>query len=46
MYEANKPTSAEEDIAYLIGTNEDFIKDNGMRKKAGHLRIGSLFVII
>ncbi len=34
--------AAEEEIAYLIGTNEDFIRDNGERIEAGRLRIGSL----
>ena len=34
--------AAEEDVAYLIGTNEDFIRDNGERKEAGRLRIGNL----
>lgn len=34
--------AAEEDIAYLIGTNEDFIRDNGERVEAGRLRIGNL----
>ncbi|SFC45618.1 hypothetical protein SAMN04488494_2162 [Xylanibacter ruminicola] len=34
--------AAEEDVAYLIGTNEDFIRDNGERIEAGRLRIGSL----
>ena len=34
--------AADEDIAYLIGTNEDFIKDNGERVEAGRLRIGNL----
>ena len=31
-----------EEIAYLIGTNDDFIRDNGERKEAGRLRIGNL----
>ena len=34
--------AADEDIAYLIGTNDDFIRDNGERKEAGRLRIGNL----
>ena len=34
--------AADEDVAYLIGTNEDFIRDNGERKEAGRLRIGNL----
>jgi len=34
--------AAEEDIAYLIGTNEDFIRDNGERVEAGRLRIGNI----
>lgn len=34
--------AAEEEIAYLIGTNEDFIRDNGERVEAGRLRIGNL----
>ena len=34
--------AAEEDVAYLIGTNEDFIRDNGERVEAGRLRIGNL----
>ncbi len=34
--------AANEDIAYLIGTNEDFIRDNGERKEAGRLRIGNI----
>lgn len=34
--------AAEEEVAYLIGTNEDFIRDNGERKEAGRLRIGNL----
>jgi hypothetical protein len=34
--------AADEDIAYLIGTNEDFIRDNGERVEAGRLRIGNL----
>ncbi|GJG32731.1 hypothetical protein PRMUPPPA20_08400 [Xylanibacter ruminicola] len=33
---------AEEEVAYLIGTNEDFIRDNGERVAAGKLHIGSL----
>jgi hypothetical protein len=33
---------AEEEVAYLIGTNEEFIRDNGERIEAGRLRIGSL----
>jgi len=31
-----------DDIAYLIGTNEDFISKNGERQEAGHLRIGNI----
>ena len=38
--------AAEEDIAYLIGTNEDFIRDHGERKEAGRLRIGNLSATI
>ena len=34
--------AAEEDVAYLIGTNEDFIRENGERVEAGRLRIGNL----
>ena len=34
--------AADEDIAYLIGTNDDFIRDYGERKEAGRLRIGNL----
>lgn len=34
--------AADEDVAYLIGTNDDFIKENGERKEAGRLRIGNL----
>ena len=34
--------AADEDVAYLIGTNEDFIKDNGERVEAGRLRIGNI----
>ena len=34
--------AADEDIAYLIGTNDDFIRDHGERKEAGRLRIGNL----
>lgn len=34
--------AAEEEVAYLIGTNEDFIRDNGERIEAGKLHIGSL----
>ena len=34
--------AAEEDVAYLIGTNEAFIRDNGERVEAGRLRIGNL----
>lgn len=33
---------ADEEIAYLIGTNENFIRDNGERVAAGKLHIGSL----
>lgn len=38
--------AAEEDVAYLIGTNEDFIRDHGERKEAGRLRIGNLSATI
>lgn len=38
--------AAEEDIAYLIGTNEDFISKNGERSEAGRLRIGNLSATI
>ena len=38
--------AADEDIAYLIGTNEGFIRDNGERKEAGRLRIGNLSATI
>ena len=31
-----------EEVAYLIGTNDDFIRDYGERKEAGRLRIGNL----
>ena len=34
--------AADEDVAYLIGTNEDFIRNNGERKEAGRLHIGNL----
>ena len=34
--------AVDEDVAYLIGTNDDFIKDNGERVEAGRLRIGNL----
>ena len=34
--------AADEDIVYLIGTNDDFIRDYGERKEAGRLRIGNL----
>ena len=34
--------AADEDVAYLIGTNEDFIRDNGERIEAGRLRIGNI----
>ena len=34
--------AADEDVAYLIGTNEDFIRENGERSEAGRLRIGNL----
>jgi hypothetical protein len=34
--------AADEDVAYLIGTNEDFIRDKGERVEAGRLRIGNL----
>jgi len=38
--------AADEDVAYLIGTNEDFIRDNGERIEAGRLRIGNLSATI
>ena len=38
--------AADEDVAYLIGTNEDFIRDHGERKEAGRLRIGNLSATI
>jgi len=38
--------AADEDVAYLIGTNDDFIRDNGERKEAGRLRIGNLSATI
>lgn len=38
--------AADEDVAYLIGTNEDFIKANGERKEAGRLRIGNISATI
>ena len=34
--------AADDEVAYLIGTNDDFIRDNGERKEAGRLRIGNL----
>ena len=34
--------AVDEEVAYLIGTNEDFIRDNGERVEAGRLRIGNL----
>ncbi len=34
--------AADEDVAYLIGTNEDFIRNNGERKEVGRLRIGNI----
>lgn len=34
--------AADDDVAYLIGTNEDFISKNGERQEAGRLRIGNL----
>lgn len=34
--------AVDEDVAYLIGTNEDFIKTKGERIEAGRLRIGNL----
>lgn len=34
--------AADEEVAYLIGTNDDFIRDHGERKEAGRLRIGNL----
>jgi hypothetical protein len=33
--------AVDEEVAYLIGTNDDFIRDNGERKEAGRLRIGN-----
>ena len=38
--------AADDDIAYLIGTNEDFISKNGERSEAGRLRIGNLSATI
>lgn len=38
--------AADEDVAYLIGTNEDFISKNGARSEAGRLRIGNLSATI
>ena len=40
--EAEDIEAADEDVAYLIGTNEDFIRDNGERIEAGRLRIGNI----
>lgn len=34
--------AADEDVAYLIGTNDDFVRENGERKEAGRLRIGNI----
>lgn len=34
--------SVDKDVAYLIGTNDDFIRENGERIEAGRLRIGNL----
>ena len=34
--------AVDEEVAYLIGTNDDFIRDHGERKEAGRLRIGNL----
>ena len=34
--------AVDDDIAYLIGTNEDFIRENGERSEAGRLRIGNI----
>ena len=34
--------AVDEEVAYLIGTNDDFIRDNGERVEAGRLRIGNL----
>ena len=31
-----------DDVAYLIGTNEDFIRNNGERIEAGRLRFGNM----
>ena len=38
--------AADEEIAYLIGTNNEFISKNGERKEAGRLRIGNLSATI
>ena len=38
--------AADDEVAYLIGTNDDFIRDNGERKEAGRLRIGNLSATI
>lgn len=38
--------AADDDVAYLIGTNEDFISKNGERSEAGRLRIGNLSATI
>jgi hypothetical protein len=37
---------SDDEVAYLIGTNDDFIRDNGERKEAGRLRIGNLSATI
>jgi hypothetical protein len=37
--------AADDDVAYLIGTNEDFIRENGERSEAGRLRIGNIDAI-
>ena len=34
--------AVDEEVAYLIGTNEEFIRKNGERSEAGRLRIGNL----
>lgn len=34
--------AADSDIAYLIGTNEDFIRENGERIELGRLTIGNM----
>lgn len=38
--------AADDDVAYLIGTNDDFISKNGERSEAGRLRIGNLSATI